>query len=105
MLDVPVRNQQLHAHVLAGEVIRGVVGDFPHKLEPLLVGDELSAKVRSPPFWSILDMKTLPDFRHRTRHNAPSCLSFDSFPIAISARARPTWTRVPICNFRGRVVY
>src|SRR5262249_37539578 len=115
---VPVRSQQLHAYVLPGEVIRGVVGDLPHELEAPRVGDELTAKVRAHPFGPVLDMNTLSRLRHRTlprsmglvwttigNSRAVSRLPkrsfsvpgqplppFDSFPTGITARARPTST-------------
>src|SRR6202008_3275139 len=65
-LGVPVRSQQLHSYVRPREVIGRVVGDLPHELEFLRVGDELSAEVRSQPFGPVLDMNTLPGFSHRT---------------------------------------
>src|SRR5215475_6397908 len=79
MLGASVRNQQLHAHVLPREVIRGVVGGLPHKLESLRVGDELSAKVRPHSLWSVLDMNALSDFRNRSFHNAPQFLPSTAF--------------------------
>src|SRR5262245_51365091 len=64
-LGVSARSQQLHAHVLPREVIRGVIGDLPHELEALCVGDEFSAEVGTHSFSSAIDVNTLSGLRHR----------------------------------------
>src|SRR5262249_37542916 len=66
VLGVPVRGQQLHAYILPREVIRGVVGNLPHELEVLRVGDEFPTEVCTHPFGSVLNMNALSCLRHCT---------------------------------------
>src|SRR6266511_971397 len=64
VLYLTARRQELHADVLAREVVGGVVGDLPDKLGPGRVGDELTAEGGADPLGPVLDADSVSRVRH-----------------------------------------